>query len=720
MWLGGVDMHIRHIIDKINDFQLFVPAFQREYVWKRPNAKSLFESLIKKYPTGTLLTWETTKPPELKGAKKYSPEMGSVKLILDGQQRITTIYMIMTGKLPPYYTEEDIKNNVTGLHVNLQTLELEYFKRNLMETNPLWVNLTDVFTQQVRSRDVRKAIKESTELDEATEDLIDDNFDAIKGIQDREFPEQTIPVTALIKEAIDIFYVVNASGVNLTDAELALAQISGYWPEARENFKKKISELENVGFGFKLDFIVFALLAVLYGVGSDMRRLHTSDNLEKIQTAWDKLDSHILDYVINLLKTHAYVDHIDEINSVYALIPIIACIYQKPDHKLAEDQIKRIIKWFFYAQVRQRYVSQMPQKLDKELSIVRDANMPFDELLGLINAERSLEITKDDFVGRDVRHPLFSLMKWYFKSKGAVCLGTGVGLRQNMGSRYALEKDHIFPYSALRDNGYPVENRFKYALAQEITNRAILTQIENRSKSDTAALDYLQKAKGRFPNALDKQCIPDDPQLWVLENFEHFLEKRREILAKELNAFLDRITQSELEVGYLLMEDMIAEGEHNGLEFKQSLRWDVNEGRKNVNLELVVLKTIAAFNNSEGGILLIGVDDDQNVVGLDPDYAALGQGDRDEFELHLRTLIHRTWGVEYATKFVGVSFPAVSDTEICRVDVRRGEVPLFLEVRNKQGQKIEKFYVRSGNSSPPIESASEVAAYVSGRFPKAA
>ena len=84
-------MEIRQIIDKIDDHQLFVPAFQREYVWKRTNVKALFSSLIYKYPTGTLLTWETTSPPELKGAKKYNPDMGAVKLILDGQQRITSI-----------------------------------------------------------------------------------------------------------------------------------------------------------------------------------------------------------------------------------------------------------------------------------------------------------------------------------------------------------------------------------------------------------------------------------------------------------------------------------------------------------------------------------------------------------------------------------------------------------------------------------------------------
>ena len=54
-------MQIYQIIDKIDDNQLFIPAFQREYVWKRSHTKALFTSLIKRYPTGTLLSWETTR-----------------------------------------------------------------------------------------------------------------------------------------------------------------------------------------------------------------------------------------------------------------------------------------------------------------------------------------------------------------------------------------------------------------------------------------------------------------------------------------------------------------------------------------------------------------------------------------------------------------------------------------------------------------------------------
>lgn len=711
-------MQIRQIIDKINDSQLFVPAFQREYVWKRADAKALFTSLIKKYPTGTLLSWETTQPPELKGLKKYTNEMGAVKLILDGQQRITTIYMIVEGKLPPYYTQAEIKNEVTGLNVNLQTLELEYYKQQAMQNNPLWVDLTDIFQGRTKSSDVRKNLKASGALDDELEDIIDNNFEVVKSIQEREFPEQIIPVSALIKEAIDIFYIVNASGVNLTDAELALAQISGYWPEARDLFKKKLIALEGAGFVFKLDFIIFALLAVTHSNGSEMKRLHGAENAESIKAAWKRLDEQILDYVVNILRMHAFVDHSDEINSTFALVPIIAFVFKKPSGKLNEIEIKKLTKWFYYSQLRQRYASQTPQKLDKDLAVIKSSTEPFDELLGIIEQERSLKISESEFAGRDVRHPLFNLMKWYFKSQNAVCLGTSVSIRRNMGKKYTLEKDHIFPYAALKANGYHVEDRFKYALAQEVTNRAILTQVENRDKSDTAAKDYLIEAKKQFPSALKKQCIPEDESLWEMSHFEDFLSARRALLAKELNIFLDGITSMETKHGVVSIEDVITEGEHDGLEFKSSLRWDTKENKLNTDLEKVVLKTITAFNNGygDGGKLILGVDNDQNIVGLENDYSTLKGNSRDAFELHLRNLITAEWGVDYSASSISVTFHDVGGQEVCMIDVSRGAKPLFVKTTEKSGAKVEKFYVRSGNSSAPMVNPSEISEYISKRF----
>ncbi len=721
-------MKISNILEKIDENQIFVPAFQREYVWKRDDAKQLIDSLIKDYPTGTMLTWETSNPPELKGPYKYSKQQGAVKLLLDGQQRITTLYMLIRGEIPPYYKEEEIMHPIMGLFVNLDTLELLYFMKTRMEGNPLWQDVTKIFQRSIRPRDAVRALEgQGVNVSRELEDRIDDNTRAIENIVTREFPEQIIPPKASIKEAIDIFYKVNASGVALTEAELALAQISGYWPEARDSFKAKISELAKQGFVFKLDYMVYVLLGCMYQLGSDMRRLHGKENLEPqyddngalvregIKEVWNKLDKYILDYVMNLMRSKAYVDHTTEINSVYALIPIIVFCFKQHGETIPEKQLWRIIKWFYYSQVRARYVSQLPQKLDFDLRIIKEAEKPFEELLGIIAEDRRLEIIPDEFVGRSISHPFFGLMKWYIKSQGATCFTTGLGLHKNMGEKYQLENDHIFPSAILKKNGYGRENRIHYAYAQELTNRAILTQLANRKKSDEPAEEYLANIKENSPDSLKKQCIPMDESLWKIEHYEEFLVARRKLLADKFNEFLNSLaTENEDNYGETTLDELITEGENSELEFKQSLRWGSKEPKNIKKAQSIIMKTIAGFTNGEGGTLLIGVTDEGAPVGLEQDYASL-DGDKDEFELHLGNLIDTEFGKVFRVCNITVTFPLINEIQICQVDIKQGATPVVVSDTNKHGQKIEKFYLRSGNSTQELN-LSEANEYIRTRF----
>jgi len=709
-------VEINQILYNIDEKMLFVPAFQREYVWKRNDAKNLISSLLNNYPTGTMLTWQTNNPPELKGDHAYSSEQGSVKLILDGQQRITTLYLLIRGEIPPYYTTEEIgKNDIRGLFINVLTMELEYYKKTRMENNPAWVDITKIFKGETNALEIIKALSDQQELLTDEQLKVVANVGDVQKIKEREFLEQSVPVRASIREAIDIFYRVNSSGVNLTDAELALAQISGFWPDAREHIKKKMFAMAAHGWVFKLDFFIYCLLGVLHNVGSKMEKLHDPSNKESVRMAWEQLESDTLDYVCNIMKAHACIDHSKEINSIYALIPIVVFAFNKGKQRMTEVEIKKVVKWFYYAQLRTRYVSQSPQKLDKDIGIVVKEENPFDKLLGLIEDERRLKIRPDEFIGVGIQHPLWGLMTWYLKHKEAKCLTTGVGIRQPMGAKYALEWDHIFPFSVLKKNGYGWEDRHKYNLAQEITNRAILTQTANRTKSNKLAEDYLRNAKQAFSGALNGQVIPEDERLWKLENYELFLAERRIMLADELNDYLNNITETEVAHIHLTVLDLIEQGENHGLELKTTLRWDMREKRVNKKLEAVILKTIAAFSNGEGGVLLIGVTDDGEIAGLEADYNTLKGGDKDGFELHLRNLINQGYGVDFATTGVSIDFPVIDDEEICLVDIKAGVKPLYTMTTGNTGQKTSKFYVRSGNSSQEM-GITEISDYIAKRF----
>jgi len=713
-------MKISSVLEKIDEKQLFIPAFQREYVWKKNDAKQLIDSLIKEYPVGTLLTWETNTPPELKGNHKYDKMQGAVKLLLDGQQRITTLYMLINGELPPYYKANEIMHDVRGLFLNIKTLELSYYMKTKMENEPLWQNVTDIFQKKLTAFDIVRLAEDKMNgerLDRENQDLILQNISKIEKILDRDFPEQTIPAKASIKESIDIFYKVNASGVSLTDAELALAQISGYWAEARDVFKTKLEDLKTQGFPLKLDFIVSALLGCLYHSGSEMHKLHTESNKEKLIKAWTLLDEKVLDYVLNIIRSKAYVDHTKEMGSPYSLIPLIVYCYDNEGRALTDIEIKKFIKWFYYSQLRTRYTSQLKQKLDRDLRVLQESEQPFDDLLSVIEDDSRLKILPTEFVGRGIQHPLFAIMRWYFKSIGSVCFTTGMSIHQNMGKKYQLEYDHIFPYSKLKKAGYNQDNRNKYALAHEITNRAILTQTANREKSATPACDYLKSVQDKFPKGLKLQVIPESEELWKIDSYETFLQKRREMLAEELNAFLENITETSEPQLRVDIRDLINRGESGELEFKSSLRWCYKNDEENKKLEEVIIKTIAAFGNSyDGGTLLVGVKDDGDVLGLENDYTTL-KGDKDKFEMHLRNLISNHFDGTFSSSRVNISFPEVDDEEICRVDITPSAKLLIFNARDKHGKLEEIIYRRNGNQSS-IVPTSELQDFIQDRFSK--
>lgn len=164
-------------------------------------------------------------------------------------------------------------------------------------------------------------------------------------------------------------------------------------------------------------------------------------------------------------------------------------------------------------------------------------------------------------------------------------------------------------------------------------------------------------------------------------------------------------------------KELLKEDENRYLEFKSSLRWDYRQEKVNPELEKVIMKTIAAFGNTDGGILLIGVDDDKNILGLENDFQSLKKTDADYYEVHLRNIMHKLMGVKYVSKYIRTQFETLDDQKvICKIKVISANEPLYIKYPNKNGQQEEKFYVRSGNSSHEITSIREINDYINSKF----
>lgn len=153
------------------------------------------------------------------------------------------------------------------------------------------------------------------------------------------------------------------------------------------------------------------------------------------------------------------------------------------------------------------------------------------------------------------------------------------------------------------------------------------------------------------------------------------------------------------------VEKILAEGEHEWLEFKSTFRWDLNQNKVNKNLEKATMKTIAAFMNSGGGQLLIGVDDMGNVVGLDHDYRSLPKSNADGFQNHFNHVFHSMIGPGFR-QFVELAIQKVGDKECCLVKVLSSDKPSYLKFDEQ-----EEFYIRTGNGTTALK-ISEMASYI--------
>lgn len=687
-------MKISDLIYSINIQDLVLPEFQREYVWTRDQAKKLMSSLVKDYPVGSLLFWKTNNPPELKNFRVNGANNTVHQVILDGQQRLTTLYLLITGEIPPYYTEKDITTDPRNLYYHLGTGDFQYYQSVLMQNDSLWVEVVECFSAESKVN-VFKMVENAP--DDEKLDLAmkyQNRLTALKNIKEKELPELLIPSTATIEDAIDIFDLVNSQGTKLTDAELALTHVVGKWPQARRVIKEKIEFLKTSDFDFNLTFMTRALTTVV-----SQRALYETIHTEpkpKLTEGWSKL-SKILDYLVTLLPARAYISSTGDISTTNVLIPIIAYLSQHSGKFPNEVNLNRAIHFIYSALAWSRYSGQTDQKLESDVSVVFRENNPWDKLLdALIDQRGRIMVTPNDLEGRTAGHPLYYMTYVLSKANGAIDWFNGAPLTSKQAGAYYVHSHHIFPTSYLYANGYDTDNHLHRKIVNEIANRAFLTADTNLSISNKAPEVYLPEIEERYPGALAKQFIPMQPELWKVARFPEFLEARRLLIATKYNEYLQTLISKPVKVKGKPIAEIIELGESHTLEFKSTLQWDMIQNRKNKVLRKSVLKTIAAFLNSEGGSLLIGVEDNMQVCGLANDLP-LTDNSKDKFMNLLATLISDTIGVEFAN-LIKISIETVEDVEVCRVDVDRSLIPAYLTF---DGQK--EFFVRMSNTSRSLD-----------------
>lgn len=151
----------------------------------------------------------------------------------------------------------------------------------------------------------------------------------------------------------------------------------------------------------------------------------------------------------------------------------------------------------------------------------------------------------------------------------------------------------------------------------------------------------------------------------------------------------------------IYIDKLLKMDESKNLEFKSTFQWDIEQGQKNKELRKEVVITIAAFNNTEGGYIIIGVSDDKKIFGLEKDYSSFKNlGKREERDVFLQTLsnvIEDKISKEFVTT-INVEFYNREGKDICRVKVNFGDEPAWV----KENKKDEVFYIRTQNSEKSL------------------
>jgi hypothetical protein len=248
------------ILVQIQSGTVLLPEFQRGYVWNRDQVRGLMRSLYLGHPVGGLLVWETETDP---GSVRGTDGAGSgVKLLLlDGQQRVTSLYGIMCGE-PPAFFEGD-KTAFTGLHFNVEDEVFEFYAPSKMKDDPRWVDVTALFVDGLEPQIDR------LNSDPATAPRIVPymtRLAKLRSLSDREFHQEKITgADKTVDVVVEIFNRVNSGGTKLSKGDLALAKICADRPQARSEMRSHLATWANADFGFNLDWLLRNINAVATG-----------------------------------------------------------------------------------------------------------------------------------------------------------------------------------------------------------------------------------------------------------------------------------------------------------------------------------------------------------------------------------------------------------------------------------------------------------------------
>lgn len=565
---------ISTLIDMYKRGELRLPEIQRQYVWRATRVRDLLDSLYRGYPSGSILMWETDEPVPTKESaiSQETSAFAGRKLLLDGQQRLTSLTAVLNGDLvnvrgrkkpvdilfnldhpegPPVEVVEvetdedspvtpedevaDDSEDEEGSDESEQHLQEKLNRRTFVVASkslsslPQWVSVTEVFRTASDTDILKKA--GITSLDDPRYQRYSDRLKRLRNIKSYQYVVHVLERSMNYEEVTEIFVRVNSLGAKLRSSDLALAQITSRWPNLLKELEAFQDECEENWFTIDLGQLVRSI--VVFATRQCLFRSVGSTNINKLKEGWKEAKEG-LRFAINFLRSNVGIED-ESLLSSPMFIHTLAAVSRVKQNKLTSVEQSSLLHWLLVANARGRYSRGSTETLlNEDLSIIFKGGdvsglmMPLKQQFGRLNIESG------DLAGRGVNSPLFSLAYLAPKAGGAKDWYSGLGLSlTHQGKLHFIQWHHIIPKSLLRTQGY------ERGEMNEIANMAFITGQTNRRISNKKASEYLLSVvEKQGQQALMSQCVPMAKELWEVERYRDFLKYRREALASRMNEFI--------------------------------------------------------------------------------------------------------------------------------------------------------------------------------------
>lgn len=530
-------------IKKLNA-DYWLPAIQREFVWKEAQICKLFDSLMRGYPIGSFLIWETKSPiRRRKFCQDWHKDIDSTgyflqadeskkRLVLDGQQRLNALLVGCMGSFSKKLLHFNITSrsrSSTQAAGEIPEALYEFSFRDFTKNRDWnWVSFKSILESPVEGAiKITSSLKQNLDCDgfRNNHELILENID--KAIHTFKFHPYCAYMLLSKEECndnyddndvVEIFVRANSGGTKLEKSELLFALLASKWDEASEKLGELESTLEDFGFIFSRDYFLKACLILLGKKAQyDVKKFRNEETLEELKRQWQKISDAITD-VVNFLPNYTPIGDSKALPSKNALLPLIAYRYH---HKKAWDSeiTKETAKDYL---VRTAVAGTFNGAKDDLLNILTDvfsasSKIDLDKVFKAIQEKnRSLVISAEKLFSVQYQtSKVLLVMKLIFPQMMFIAAN-----KDNM-----VEVDHLFSKKILKKAG-----RTKTAIDQ-LANLCPLDSRQNKQKAGRTLSVWLNDMSPDDQVATcAKLLIPSDRNLWEEKNFDAFIEERKSMI----------------------------------------------------------------------------------------------------------------------------------------------------------------------------------------------